>query len=144
MNSQETRTTVIPTAENATEADGEVSLEGFATPRVTKKAPPITIATDAPPFVTRGVPFPMRIRFSNTTNQGQHIKVRVTDASGFVFAGVRQRSVICAPGSEHELIFVCVALKSGETLLPNVECVVVRFGKTWKPPDVSRAIYVQP
>jgi hypothetical protein len=144
VNSQETRTTVIPTAENATEADGEVSLEGFATPRVTKKAPPITIATDAPPFVTRGVPFPMRIRFSNTTNQGQHIKVRVTDASGFVFAGVRQRTVICAPGSEHELIFVCVALKSGETSLPNVECVVVRFGKTWKPPDVSRAIYVQP
>lgn len=113
-------------------------------PSTTQKPPPLTIATNAPDRIFVGSPFPMICTFKNATPQTQVVRVRVTDASGFVFAGARDEVIQVAPGSEFETSYSCVALKSGALLLPELECTAVRFGKVLTLPKVSRAIYVEP
>ena len=98
----------------------------------------------APPRVRVGVPFSMRVCCSNATSQAQPLRVRVADANGFVFSGTRECAVTAAPRGDAETAYTLVALRSGEAALPEVEVTAVRLGAALRPPQVARAIYVEP
>jgi hypothetical protein len=138
--------TVIP-AENPAVGLGEIgdaasSLLGEAK---TGKAPSsVTVTLTAPPRVRVGVPFSMRVCCSNATSQAQPLRVRVADANGFVFSGSRDFLVTAAPRGDAETAYTLVALRSGEAALPEVEVTAVRLGAALRPPQVARAIYVEP
>jgi hypothetical protein len=86
----------------------------------------------------------MRVCCSNATAQAQALRVRVADANGFVFSGTRECAVTAAPRGDAETAYTLVALRSGEAALPEVEVTAVRLGAALRPPQVARAIYVEP
>ena len=135
--------TVIP-VENTSRlsiGDAASSLRGEAK---TVAPSSVTVTLTAPPRVRVGVPFSMRVRCSNATSQAQPLRVRVADAAGFVFSGSRECAVTAAPRGEAETAYTLVALRSGEAALPEVEVTAVRLGAALRPPQVARAIYVEP
>jgi hypothetical protein len=52
--------------------------------------------------------------------------------------------VTAAPRGDAETAYTLVALRSGEAALPEVEVTAVRLGAALRPPQVARAIYVEP
>lgn len=122
---------------------GAFSLPGELSAK-TAASSSVTVTLTAPPRVRVGVPFSMRVCCSNATAQAQPLRVRVADANGFVFSGSRDFSVTAAPRGEAETAYTLVALRSGEAALPEVEVTAVRLGAALRPPQVARAIYVEP
>jgi hypothetical protein len=138
--------TVIP-AENPLGL-GEIGDAAFSLPgelsAKTVAPSSVTVTLTAPPRVRVGVPFSMRVCCSNATAQAQALRVRVADANGFVFSGTRECAVTAAPRGDAETAYTLVALRSGEAALPEVEVTAVRLGAALRPPQVARAIYVEP
>jgi hypothetical protein len=136
--------TVIPSTnpgERLSIGDAASSLLGEAK---TVAPSSVTVTLTAPPRVRVGVPFSMRVCCSNATAQAQALRVRVADANGFVFSGSRDFLVTAAPRGDAETAYTLVALRSGEAALPEVEVTAVRLGAALRPPQVARAIYVEP
>jgi hypothetical protein len=108
------------------------------------KPPPVTASLVAPSRVRVGVPFAMRVRLRNDTPEFQRFRVKVVDASGFVFSGSRDFVASAAPRSVAEHTFSVAALRSGEWCLPELEMTALRFDARCRPPKCARVVYVEP
>mmetsp|Transcript_6954 Transcript_6954/g.28550 ORF Transcript_6954/g.28550 Transcript_6954/m.28550 type:complete len:411 (-) Transcript_6954:62-1294(-) len=142
--SRDARTVIPSTNPRERLSIGDASGSSLPGEAKTAASSSVTVTLTAPPRVRVGVPFSMRVCCSNATAQAQPLRVRVADANGFVFSGSRDFSVTAAPRGEAETAYTLVALRSGEAALPEVEVTAVRLGAALRPPQVARAIYVEP